>query len=186
MFNQNAIWGIIGVIFLTIVFVALHHISRVYHPEQIVLYFSIFICVTMLPFISTFRLPEGWFEWVILLGIGVLGSIGQALFTRGLKLVPLMIASQAINLTILISISFGLFFFKESLSYNYFIGLVLIVIACTWLYANNKKEQSRIMWERIYRALHINYKRKKRRKKRRKSLRDRVVADSGQIDIIDS
>lgn len=184
--NQNAVWGLIAVIFLTVVFTALHHISRTYHPEQIVLYFSTFICITMLPFVSTFSMPKNALEWCILLGIGVLGSIGQALFTRGLKLVPLIIASQAINLTILISISFGLFFFKEHLSYNYFVGFGLIVLACSWLYGQNRKEQSRIKWEKIYRILHISIKKNRRKKARKKAMKKRdIVADSGQIDVID-
>ena len=186
IFNQNAVWGLIAVVFLTVVFTALHHVSRTYHPEQIVLYFSTFICITMLPFVSTFSMPSNTLEWSILLGIGVLGSLGQALFTRGLKLVPLIIASQAINLTILISISFGLLFFDEHLSYNYFIGFGLIITACSWLYANNRKEQSRIKWEKIYQALNISIKKNRRKKARRKALKkSMVVADSGQIDITD-
>ncbi len=109
--------------------IQIRQLSTTDSPTSIVLYFSLFssiIALATLPF--GWRWPSGE-EWLLLIGIGALGGLGQLLLTACYKYASISVIAPFEYSTLLWATLIGIFFFGERPSLATLGGAALIVAA---------------------------------------------------------
>jgi drug/metabolite transporter (DMT)-like permease len=102
-----------GAFFSGAAYVVVRRLSRSEDPLVIVLYFPLVTLPATLPTIWGAALwPRGW-EWLWLLGVGVLTQAGQVWLTRGLALLPAAHGTALSYSQVVFAIFWGALFFDE-------------------------------------------------------------------------
>ena len=112
-------------------------------PETIIFYFSLFSMIGSLPFmIPVFITPDNS-QWLLLLGIGISGSIGQIGLTYAYRFAKASEVSIYTYSGIIFSALIGYFLWNEiSDIWSLLGGMVIILSAVTVYFYNNRKEKA--------------------------------------------
>ncbi len=121
--------ALIGAILTALAYVTVRKLSKQEDQLVIVFYFPLVSIPITLPFLIIEGVTPTAYEWIFILGIGVLTQAGQLLITRGLSRLPASYAG-AINYTQVIFATFwGLLFFSEPLNTYIIIGAAFVLSA---------------------------------------------------------
>ena len=71
-------------------------------------------------------MPTGW-EWLALLGVGLMTQAGQVWLTRGLKLLPAARGTAYSYAQVVFAVLFGVIFFAETPGASTWLGATLII-----------------------------------------------------------
>ncbi|MCD2172235.1 DMT family transporter [Rhizobium sp. C4] len=109
--------------------IQIRQLSGTESPTSIVFYFSFFSSLMALA-----TMPFGWLwpdplQWLMLIGIGALGGLGQLLLTACYKYAPISLIAPFEYSTLLWATLIGMFFFGEHPSASTFAGAALIIAA---------------------------------------------------------
>lgn len=115
------------------------------HPLVIVFYFPL----VTLPITGGYCLfnwvqPEGW-DWMILLGIGVLTQIAQYFMTKAYQIEEISRIANLKYMGLIYALVFGYVFFDETFNFMAYLGMMLVmvgVILNVW-YKQKKLEEER-------------------------------------------
>lgn len=111
------------------------------HPLVVVFYFPL-IAMPITGLIAYFNwvMPMGW-DWIILLGIGVVTQVAQVNMTKALQLEEVGTVSIVRYLTVIYAIFFGYTLFGEVYNFMTLLGIILVVggVILNLLFKNKRK-----------------------------------------------
>lgn len=84
----GALVGLASGLMVAIVSIQLRDMGRTETPLSVVFYFSVFGTVLMLPVLPFFYMPHTPFQWMVILGMGAVGTLAQVLLTAALRYGP--------------------------------------------------------------------------------------------------
>lgn len=84
----GALAGLAAAALVGLVSIHIRELTRTEAPATIAFWFSLISCVPLLPFFLWSRVPHDGDVWLLLVGIGVLGGLGQIAITSSLKYAP--------------------------------------------------------------------------------------------------
>jgi drug/metabolite transporter (DMT)-like permease len=117
-----------GALLTAVAYVGVRELSRTEQPLVIVLWFPLVSLPASIPATVAFGVwPRGW-EWLALLGVGVLAQIGQVCLTRGLALEPAGRAMAISYVQIAFAALWGVLFFGEIPGVPTLLGSVLVIV----------------------------------------------------------
>lgn len=117
-----------GALLTAVAYVGVRELSRTEQPLVIVLWFPLVSLPASIPGTLAFGVwPRGW-EWLTLLGVGVLAQIGQVCLTRGLALEPAGRAMAISYVQIAFAALWGVLFFGEIPGVPTLLGSVLVIV----------------------------------------------------------
>lgn len=123
----SLIMGVVGAIFVGLVFVLIRRIGDSEHSMVIVNYFmfsaAVLSGIAMVPF---WQNPAGH-EWLLLIGMGVAGYFGQVYMTKAFQLEAASRVAPVKYMGLVYSLIIGLFWFGESYTLLSLVGILLIV-----------------------------------------------------------
>ncbi len=123
----SLIMGIVGAVFVGLVFVLIRHIGDSEHSMVIVNYFMLSAAILSgIGMIPVWQNPT-LYEWLLLIGMGVAGYFGQIYMTKAFQLEAASRVAPVKYMGLIYSLIIGLFWFGESYSFLSFIGILLIV-----------------------------------------------------------
>lgn len=114
-------------VFLGLAIIMVRYLTASEHFTTIILYFMMGSLLTSTFFISYWRWPTSA-EWVSLLGVAIMGILGQIFFTNGLRTEETNVAAPLKYIELGWVLLFGYFFFDETYGWIPFIGIILIVV----------------------------------------------------------
>ncbi len=109
------------------VFVLIRYLTAKENVYTIINYFMVIAIVTSLFFISYWRTPLAE-EWTSVIGIGILGLVGQVFMTKSFELEEASVLAPFKYLELIYALIIGYAFFGETYSYLPFVGILLIFI----------------------------------------------------------
>ena len=116
-----------GAFFSGAAYVVVRRLSHDEDPLVIVLYFPLVTVPATLPLVALdFVMPLAW-EWLALLGIGVLTQAGQVWLTRGLKQLPAARGTAFSYAQVVFAVAWGALFFGETPGPSTWLGAALII-----------------------------------------------------------
>lgn len=77
--------GLFGGLIVAIVSFHIRELGRTEEPISVVFYFSLFCTLLTLPFLLFYATSHTPFQWFLLIGIGLVGMLGQLLLTASLR-----------------------------------------------------------------------------------------------------
>ena len=80
-------------------------------------------------------------EGLLLIGIGVLGTLGQIFMTQGYKYTTVSTGSILGMLTPVINFSAGFMLFDEPYTIHTLIGSLVVIVSCIFVIASNEKNE---------------------------------------------
>lgn len=119
--------ALLGAVFAAVAYVTVRKLRETEHPLVVVLYFPLISVPASLPFLGLGAVWPTPFEWMLLLGIGVLTQIAQVYLTRGLHAETAGRATSVSYLQILFAAVWGLLFFDEVPGAASLLGALLVV-----------------------------------------------------------
>ena len=121
--------GTTGALFGGLVYVIIRKIGESEHPMVIVNYYmSSAAILSGLAMISFWKAPSN-IEWLILLGIGSIGCIGQIYMTKAFQIEKASRVAQIKYMELIYSLIIGFIWFGESYTLFAFIGILLIFLS---------------------------------------------------------
>lgn len=131
---------LISALFVGMVFVLVRYLSSKEHYLTIINYFMVVSILFSLLFINSWRMPIGN-EWYPVLGIGVLGLIGQVFMTRAFQTENTSMLAPFKYMELVWALIMGYFLFGESYSWLPLLGIILIIVGMMLnVYSKNKKQ----------------------------------------------
>jgi drug/metabolite transporter (DMT)-like permease len=125
--------------FVGIVYVLLRYLGSREHELTVINYFMVVSLLGSLFFIPYWRLPVGA-EWWPVIGIGVVGLIGQVLMTQAFQKESTSVLAPFNYMEIVYSILIGFFFLGETYDWLPFSGIVLIALGVVMNVLGKPKE----------------------------------------------
>lgn len=123
----SLLMGITGAVFVGLVFVLIRRIGEGEHSLVIVNYFmfsaAVLSGITMIPF---WQNPT-FYEWLLLLSMGVVGYFGQVYMTKAFQLEPASRIAPFKYMGLVYSLLVGFFWFGESYTWLSLLGILLII-----------------------------------------------------------
>ena len=124
-----SIVALVSSIMAALAFVTVRKLSATEPPLRIVAYFGIFgLCISSIPLVWAWQTPTPT-EYLMLISIGLITTIGQLCLTRGYQNAP----ASSVGIFTYSSVPFGTFLgwllFAEVLDFNSLFGAVFIVLA---------------------------------------------------------
>jgi len=124
-----AMIGVLGGLFASFAKVTVRRLGRTEPMLRTVFYFTVLgALVSFLPVLWVWRMPTG-VEWWLLLAIGMFGSLGQLLLTRGYAVASTSSVGPFTYFSVVFASIYGYVFWGETLDLMFVIGAVLIVLA---------------------------------------------------------
>lgn len=115
-------------LFMGLVFVIIARIGKSDHPMVIINYFMIIGTVLGgLLAINDWKTPEG-FEWVLLLGLGVVGFVGQLFMTRAFQIAATNQVAPLKYLEVIFTVVIGATWFFEIYTIWSLLGILLVIL----------------------------------------------------------
>lgn len=130
---------LISAVFVGMVFVLIRYLSNKEHFLTIINYFMATSITVSLFFIPYWRMPVGS-EWYSVIGIGILGLIGQVFMTKAFQTEETSVLAPFKYMELVWALVMGYFFFMETYSWLPLLGIVLIIFGMLVnVYAKNRK-----------------------------------------------
>jgi drug/metabolite transporter (DMT)-like permease len=130
---------LISALFLGMVLVLIRYLTDKEHYLTIINYFMVVTIAVSLFFINHWRMPLGN-EWYPVVGIGILGLIGQVFMTRAFQTEDTSMLAPFKYMELVWALIMGYFLFGETYSWLPFLGIVLIIVGMLLnVYSKNKK-----------------------------------------------
>lgn len=127
--NFMVMLGLLSAVFVGVVYISIRALRHHESPLTIIFYFTAVSTVgstAFLPF--DFRWPNFW-EWLLLLGIGIGSFYGQLWMTIALRRAPASLVTPFSYLVPLLSFIYGFLFFGDRLTAMSLIGGGMIILA---------------------------------------------------------
>lgn len=138
LFQPAALIGLAGALCYALAMIAIRGMSRQEHSLTIVFYYSLFgAVVTGLAIPFVFVMPLGWLDGLLMVGLGVLGGVGQFFLTQAFRLAPVAAVAPFDYTAMIWAIVLGLILFSEWPSTGVVIGAV-VVGASGWYIAHRE------------------------------------------------
>ena len=104
----------------------------------VVMHFSVFSVLAALPFvIADFAMPTAM-DFVMLVMIALLGSLGQISITVAYRLAPASEISIFDQLSVVMSVVFGWMFLGQTPGLHTLLGGTIVIVASVWIFYYNK------------------------------------------------
>lgn len=124
-----AMIGVLGGLFASFAKVTVRRLGRTEPTVRTVFYFTVLgAMVSLLPMLLVWQLPS-YEEWGLLLGIGLFGSLGQLLLTRGYAVASTSSVGPFTYFSVVFASVYGYLFWGETLDWMFVLGAGLIVVA---------------------------------------------------------
>ena len=131
---------LISALFVGMVFVLVRYLTAKEHYLTIINYFMIISILASLFFINSWRMPIGN-EWYPVVGIGILGLIGQVFMTRAFQTEDTSVLAPFKYMELVWALIMGYFLFGETYSWLPFLGIIFIIVGMLLnVYSKNKKQ----------------------------------------------
>jgi len=135
---------LISALFLGMVLVLIRYLTDKEHYLTIINYFMVVTIAVSLFFINHWRMPVGN-EWFPVVGIGILGLIGQVFMTRAFQTEDTSMLAPFKYMELVWALIMGYFLFGETYSWLPFLGIVLIIMGMMLnVYAKNRKPKKQL------------------------------------------
>jgi drug/metabolite transporter (DMT)-like permease len=128
-FNQVALIGLLGGLFASLAKVTVRRLGHTEPSVRVVFYFSLLsMLVSALPAFLNWQTPTND-QWALLLLIGLLGTIGQFLLTRGYAIAAAASVSPFTYFSVIFGALYGYLLWDERLSLQFVVGALIIALA---------------------------------------------------------
>lgn len=121
-----AVGAALGVAFVT---VTLRSISRTESTQTTVLYFTLFVTLVTGALLPWFGRPHDLETWLLLVGVGLFGGVGQIGLTASLRFAPIATLAPLDYLQLLYAVVFGWFLFDAQPALTTCAGAALIIVS---------------------------------------------------------
>ena len=129
---------LISALFVGMVFVMIRYLTDKEHYLTIINYFMVVTIIVSLFFVNLWRIPIKN-EWYSVVGIGILGLIGQVFMTRAFQTEDTSVLAPFKYMELVWALILGYFLFGETYSWAPFFGISLIIIGMLLnVYSKNK------------------------------------------------
>ena len=129
---------LISALFVGMVFVMIRYLTDKEHYLTIINYFMVVTIIVSLFFVNLWRIPIKN-EWHSVVGIGILGLIGQVFMTRAFQTEDTSVLAPFKYMELVWALILGYFLFDETYSWAPFFGISLIIIGMLLnVYSKNK------------------------------------------------
>ena len=130
---------LISAVTVGIVFVLVRYLGTREHFLTIINYFMIISIMVSLFFVKEWRFPTAD-EYISVVGIGILGLVGQVFMTRAFQTEEASVLAPFKYMELVYALFMGFFFFGETYNWLPFSGIVLIIIGMMLnVYAKSKR-----------------------------------------------
>lgn len=128
-FNLLGTVGLLGGFLAAVAKVVVRRLGRTGPTTRTVFYFGVFgVLVSTIPLFWNWQMPN-ISQWGLLIGIGIFGTAGQLLMSRGYALAPTASVAPFTNFVVIFSSAYGFIFWGETLDFYFLIGALFIVLA---------------------------------------------------------
>jgi drug/metabolite transporter (DMT)-like permease len=128
-FNRVALIGLMGGVLASLAKVSLRRLGRSEPSVRVVFYFALLsTLVSTLPMLWHWRQPDAA-QWGLFALIGLTGTLGQLLLTRGYAIAAAASVSPFTYSSVLFGAAYGYLFWGETLSLQFVAGALLICVA---------------------------------------------------------
>lgn len=128
-FNQVALIGLLGGIFASLAKVTVRRLGHSEPSVRVVFYFSVLsLLISILPALWCWQTPTAE-QWGLLVLIGLLGTLGQLLLTRGYAVAEAASVSPFTYFSVIFGSLYGYMFWNEGLSLQFVVGALIIALA---------------------------------------------------------
>ena len=128
-FNEFGMVGLLGGFLAAIAKVVVRRLGKTEPTTRTVFYFGIFgVFFSTIPLFWNWQTPT-FSQWGLLIGIGIFGTCGQLLMSRGYALAPTASVAPFTNFMVIFSSAYGFIFWGETLDLYFLIGATFIVLA---------------------------------------------------------
>ncbi len=118
---------LISALFVGMVFVLVRYLGTREHYLTIINYFMALSILVSLLFIKNWRWPVQN-EWSAVIGIGILGLIGQVFMTRAFQTEETSVLAPFKYMELVYALIMGFLFFGETYEWLAFLGIILIIV----------------------------------------------------------
>lgn len=141
-FNWVALIGLAGGMFAAGAKVTVRRLGQTEPTVRIVFYFSLVVMlIATVPLLWAWQMPTA-IEWGLLFLMGLFGTLGQLLLTRGYSVAAASQVAPFTYFSVVFAALYGYFFWQETLDLGFIAGAVLIAIAgVVALRANNRRRK---------------------------------------------
>jgi len=126
-------------IFMALAIIQVRQLTQTEFPITIVLYFSLFSTVFALATLPFGWVMPTWHEFWLLLAIGVVGGLGQLLFTLSYRFAPVSIVAPFEYVSLIYAIIISAIVFNESASASTLLGAGMIVAGGLVVFAREQQ-----------------------------------------------
>lgn len=119
--------AITGAVITGLVTIALRDLGRTENATTTVFWFSLLSLVPLSLALPFFIQPHSHYQWMLLIGLGLSGAIGQVTLTAALRLAPVAVVMPMDYSSLLWSIGFGWWIFATIPAATTWIGAPIIV-----------------------------------------------------------
>ena len=141
-FNWIALVGLAGGMFAAGAKVTVRRLAQTEPTIRIVFYFSLVVMlIATIPLAWAWRMPTPQ-EWVLLFFVGLFGTMGQLLLTRGYSVAAASQVAPFTYFSVVFAALYGYLFWDETLDISFIAGAVLIAIAGIVALRGNRKAQT--------------------------------------------
>ena len=128
-FNRIALVGLLGGGLASLAKVSLRRLGRTEPSVRVVFYFALLSSIiSIVPMFWSWRQPTP-LDWGLLALLGLVGTLGQLLLTRGYAIAAAARVSPFTYSSVLFGAVYGYLFWGETLSLQFIFGAVLIDLA---------------------------------------------------------
>jgi drug/metabolite transporter (DMT)-like permease len=128
-FNLTALVGLLGGLLAALAMVSVRRLGRTESSLRVVFYFTLFSTL-----ISAFPVAWSWQtpspkQWLLLVTMGALGTLGQLLLTRGYAVASAGNVSPFTYFSVIFGALYGYLFWRETLNLHFVVGALIIALA---------------------------------------------------------
>jgi drug/metabolite transporter (DMT)-like permease len=123
----GAMTGLAAAFLSATVSILLRRLGRTEPATTIVFYFSLLSLPVLLPFLIATGSPHDWSNWAILIGVGLVGGVGQIAMTRSLTLAPVAVVVPMDYSGLIWATLFGYLLFDTLPSTSTWLGAPIII-----------------------------------------------------------
>jgi len=128
-FNRIALIGLLGGVLASVAKVTVRRLGRTEPSLRVVFYFtSICTMISSVPMFWSWHTPTPD-QWGLLALLGLLGTMGQLLLTRGYAIAAAASVSPFTYFSVIFGALYGYLFWDEGLSLQFVIGALIIALA---------------------------------------------------------
>jgi drug/metabolite transporter (DMT)-like permease len=128
-FNQIALIGLLGGLFASLAKVTVRRLGHSEPSVRVVFYFSMLsTLISAVPAAWNWQTPTAE-QWALLVLIGLLGTLGQLLLTRGYAIAAAASVSPFTYFSVIFGAFYGYLFWDEGLTLQFIAGALIIALA---------------------------------------------------------